>query len=179
MESLTDELADKAWLMIQEIEVYGGMTKAVVDGLPKRNIEQAAARRQARVDGGDDVIVGVNRYRLEDEPAVDSLRIDNAKVRRQQIERLKAVRSQRDDSACTQSLTNLTKAAKEESGNLLELAVEAARCRATLGEISSALEEVFGRHQGVTDIVTGVYDCLLYTSPSPRDLSTSRMPSSA
>ena len=85
-------------------------------------------------------------------------RIDNAKVRRQQIERLKAVRSQRDDSACTQSLTNLTTAAKEESGNLLELAVEAARCRATLGEISSALEEVFGRHQGVTDIVTGVYE---------------------
>ena len=158
VESLTDELADKAWSMIQEIEAYGGMTKAVVDGLPKRNIEKAAARRQARVDGGDDVIVGVNRYRLEDEPAVDSLRIDNAKVRRQQIERLKAVRAQRDDNACTHSLTNLTTAAREESGNLLELAIEAARSRATLGEISTALEEVFGRHQGVTDVVTGVYE---------------------
>jgi len=136
VESLTDELAEKAWDMIQEIEEYGGMTKAVNDGLPKRNIEKAAARRQARVDGGDDVIVGVNRYRLEDEPAVDSLRIDNAKVRRQQIERLKSVRAQRDESACEAALSKLTAGAKNDTENLLELAVEAARCRATLGEIS-------------------------------------------
>lgn len=158
VESLTDELAEKAWAMIEEIEQYGGMTKAVMDGLPKRNIEKAAARRQARVDGGDDVIVGVNRYRLDDEPMVDSLRIDNAKVRRQQIERLKAVRAQRDESACQQSLANLTQAAGNNTSNLLEFAVEAARCRATLGEISTALEQAFGRHQAATDVVTGVYE---------------------
>lgn len=158
VESLTQELADKAWEMIQEIESYGGMTKAVIDGLPKRNIEEAAARRQARVDGGDDVIVGVNRYRLEDEPPVDVLSIDNAKVRRQQVQRLKSVRANRNETACTQSLVKLTEVARQGDGNLLEHAIEAARCRATLGEISDALESAFGRHQAVPEYVTGVFE---------------------
>lgn len=158
VESLTEELADKAWQMIQEIESYGGMTKAVIDGLPKRNIEEAAARRQARVDGGDDVIVGVNRYRLEDEPPVDALSIDNAKVRRQQVQRLKSVRANRNEKACAQALAKLTEVARQKDGNLLEHAVEAARCRATLGEISDALETAFGRHQAITEYVTGVFD---------------------
>lgn len=158
VESLTQELADKAWAMIQEIETYGGMTKAVIDGLPKRNIEEAAARRQARVDGGDDVIVGVNRYRLEDEPAVDSLRIDNAEVRRQQVQRLKSVKSNRNKKACEQALARLAEAAGQDQANLLEYAVEAARCRATLGEISDALEATFGRHQAVSEFVSGVFE---------------------
>lgn len=158
VESLTQELADKAWAMIQEIEAYGGMTKAVIDGLPKRNIEEAAARRQARVDGGDDVIVGVNRYRLEDEPSVDSLRIDNAEVRRQQVQRLKSVKASRDSKACDQALTRLREAAGQEKSNLLEYAVEAARCRATLGEISDALEATFGRHQANSEFVSGVFE---------------------
>lgn len=158
VESLTKELADCAWEMIQEIESRGGMTKAVIEGLPKRNIEQAAARRQARVDGGDDVIVGVNRYRLDDEPPVDTLTIDNAKVRRQQVERLKSVRASRDSQACTASLTALARAAKTGSGNLLALAIEAARRRATLGEISSALEGAFARYQAATQVISGVYE---------------------
>ena len=158
VESLTQELADKAWAMIQEIEAYGGMTKAVIDGLPKRNIEEAAARRQARVDGGDDVIVGVNRYRLEDEPSVDSLRIDNAEVRRQQVQRLKSVKASRDSKACDQALARLREAAGQEKANLLEYAVEAARCRATLGEISDALEATFGRHQANSEFVSGVFE---------------------
>ena len=158
VESLTEELADKAWAMIEEIESRGGMTKAVIEGLPKRNIEEAAARRQARVDGGDDVIVGVNRYRLDDEPPVDSLHIDNAKVRRSQVERLKSVKASRNQQACTDALTQLTKVATSGEGNLLELAVEAARSRATLGEISDALEAAFQRHQSVTQVISGVYE---------------------
>lgn len=158
VESLTQELADTAWSMIEEIESHGGMTKAVIEGLPKRNIEEAAARRQARVDGGDDVIVGVNRYRLDDEPPIDTLDIDNAKVRRQQISRLKSVKDSRDNKACQASLVALTEAANQQSGNLLALAVEAARARATLGEISSALESAFGRHQAATQVISGVYE---------------------
>ncbi len=157
VESLTEELAATAWAMIEEIESHGGMTKAVIEGLPKRNIEEAAARRQARVDGGDDVIVGVNRYRLDDEPPVDSLHIDNAKVRRSQVERLKSVKASRNESACTQALANLTESASRGEGNLLNLAVEAARCRATLGEISDALEIAFKRHQSTTQVISGVY----------------------
>jgi methylmalonyl-CoA mutase len=157
VESLTEALAEQAWAMIEEIEAHGGMTKAVIEGLPKRNIEEAAARRQARVDGGDDVIVGVNRFQLEDEPPVDSLHIDNDKVRRQQVERLSQVRSSRNQKACDESLQQLTKAAEQGSGNLLEYAVEAARCRATLGEISDALETAFGRHQATTRVISGVY----------------------
>ena len=157
VESLTEALAEQAWSMIEEIEAHGGMTKAVIEGLPKRNIEEAAARRQARVDGGDDVIVGVNRYRLDDEPPIDTLDIDNAKVRRQQVERLNTVKTTRNQSACDESLANLTSAATSGSGNLLELAVEAARSRATLGEISDALESAFGRHQAATQVISGVY----------------------
>lgn len=157
VESLTEALAEQAWSMIEEIEAHGGMTKAVIEGLPKRNIEEAAARRQARVDGGDDVIVGVNRYRLDDEPPIDTLDIDNAKVRRQQVERLNTVKKTRNQSACDESLANLTSAATSGSGNLLELAVEAARSRATLGEISDALESAFGRHQAATQVISGVY----------------------
>lgn len=157
VESLTEALAEQAWSMIEEIEAHGGMTKAVIEGLPKRNIEEAAARRQARVDGGDDVIVGVNRYRLDDEPPVDTLDIDNAKVRRQQVERLNTVKTTRNQSACDESLANLTSAATNGGGNLLKLAVEAARNRATLGEISDALESAFGRHQAATQVISGVY----------------------
>ena len=157
VESLTDALAEQAWAMIEEIEAHGGMTKAVIEGLPKRNIEEAAARRQARVDGGDDVIVGVNRCQLEDEPPVDSLHIDNAKVRRQQMERLSRVKSSRHQQACDDALQQLTAAAAQGSGNLLEFAVEAARCRATLGEISDALESAYGRHQTATRVISGVY----------------------
>ncbi len=158
VESLTKELADTAWSMIEEIESRGGMTKAVIEGLPKRNIEEAAARRQARVDGGDDVIVGVNRYRLDDEPAVDTLHIDNAKVRREQIDRLRSVKASRDNNACQNALTQLTEAAAQGTGNLLHYAIEAARSRATLGEISDALETAFGRHQAVTQVISGVYE---------------------
>jgi methylmalonyl-CoA mutase len=158
VESLTSELAQTAWAMIEEIESRGGMTKAVIEGLPKRNIEEAAARRQARIDGGDDVIVGVNRYQLEDEPAVDTLDIDNARVRRQQVERLRSVKASRDNQACEAALASLTDTAKQGSGNLLEQAIEAARCRATLGEISTALESAFTRHQATTQVISGVYE---------------------
>ena len=165
VESLTEELMDKAWSMIQEIEEHGGMTKALLDGLPKRRIEEAATSRQARVDKGDDVIVGVNKYRLEDETPIDVHRVDNTEVRRQQIERLKRIKQERDDAACAEALQSLSTIAQNQSGNLLAAAIEAARHRATLGEISDALESVFGRHQARTEVVTGVYDKQSETSP--------------
>ncbi len=165
VESLTEELMDKAWSMIQEIEEHGGMTKALLDGLPKRRIEEAATSRQARVDKGDDVIVGVNKYRLEDETPIDVHRVDNTEVRRQQIERLKRIKQERDDTACADALQSLTTISQNQSGNLLAAAIEAARHRATLGEISDALESVFGRHQARTEVVTGVYDKQSETSP--------------
>ncbi len=157
VEALTDALADEAWSMIEEVESLGGMTKAVEQGLPKLRIEEAAARRQARIDKGEDVIVGVNRYRLDDEPMIDILEIDNAKVRNAQIARLERIRSTRDQAKCDAALEALQDVAASGSGNLLEAAVEAARARASLGEISDAMETAFNRHKATTRMISGVY----------------------
>jgi methylmalonyl-CoA mutase len=156
IESLTKELADKAWALIEEVEGLGGMTDAVAQGMPKRRIEEAAAARAARVDRGEDVIVGVNRYRPENEAPIDFLQIDNDKVRAGQIARLERVRAGRDEAAARAALAGLTKGARGEA-NLLALAVEAARARCTLGEISAALEDVFGRYDTVPEPVRGIY----------------------
>ena len=156
VESLTAELADKAWALIEEVDVMGGMTKAVASGMPKLRIEESAARRQAAVDRGDEVIVGVNKYRLEQEDPIDILNIDNDQVRAAQVKRLQQVRSQRDQAACDGALGALEQAARS-SGNLLEYAIDAARARATVGEISDALENVFGRHKAKVKILSGVY----------------------
>lgn len=157
VEALTDALADEAWQMIQEVESIGGMTAAVEQGLPKMRIEEAAARRQARVDKGEDVIVGVNRFRLDDEPQVDILEIDNAKVRLSQIARLQSVRNGRDQAKCDAALSALQTVAQSSEGNMLEAAIEAARERATLGEISDALELAFNRHKATSRMISGVY----------------------
>ncbi|MFY7836666.1 MAG: methylmalonyl-CoA mutase [Novosphingobium sp.] len=156
IESLTQELVDKAWEIIERVESEGGMAKAVAAGWPKAMIEEAAAGRQARVDKGDDVIVGVNKYRLANEDLLETLEVDNDKVRQGQIARLKWVRENRDETKCRAALNALTEGAKT-GGNLLELAVEAARHRATLGEISDAMEVVFGRHGTFPTPVKGVY----------------------
>ncbi|MET0046595.1 MAG: methylmalonyl-CoA mutase [Sedimenticola sp.] len=157
VESLTDSLVQEARKLIGEVEELGGMTKAVESGMPKLRIEEAAALRQARIDRGEEVIVGVNKYQLEEEPEVEVLDIDNTAVRESQVARLVEVRSSRDDSACRQALDALTRAAQDGSGNLLALAVDAARARATVGEISDALEKEYGRHKAVTRSVAGVY----------------------
>lgn len=156
IESLTQELVDKAWEIIERVEAEGGMAKAVAAGWPKAMIEEAAAGRQARVDKGEDVIVGVNKYRLASEDLLETLEVDNDKVRQGQIARLKWVRDNRDETKCRAALNALTEGAKT-GGNLLELAVEAARHRATLGEISDAMEVVFGRHGTFPTPVKGVY----------------------
>ena len=165
VESLTRELMEKAWTMIQEIEAYGGMTKALLDGLPKRRIEEAATARQARVDKGDDVIVGVNRFRHEDEDAVEVHTVDNDAVRKQQLARLKSIKQSRNEQSCNLALQQLTELAANGSGNLLEAAVQAASERATLGEISDALETIYGRHQAQPEVVSGVYDSQSETAP--------------
>lgn len=157
VESLTAELVKEARKLIDEVEALGGMTKAVESGLPKMRIEQSAALRQAKIDRGEEVIVGVNKYRLKNEPDVDVLDIDNTAVRDSQIERLKKVRANRDDAACTAALDALTAAAESGQGNLLELATDAARARASVGEISDALEKSWGRHKAVIQSITGVY----------------------
>ena len=157
VESLTDELAKAARKLIDEVEAMGGMTKAVETGIPKMRIEESAAQRQARIDRGEETIVGVNKYKATQEPPVDILNIDNAAVREAQIRRLEKVRGSRDQSACEKSLDALTEAAKSETGNLLALAVDAARARATVGEISDALEKAYGRHRAVTQSISGVY----------------------
>ena len=157
VEALTDQLADEAWRLIEEVEAMGGMTKAVVDGLPKMRIEEAAALRQARVDKAEDVIVGVNRYRLEEQPELDVLEIDNQAVLKSQITRLADVRRSRDETATQNTLAALSDAAASGQGNILGLAVEAARARASLGEISDALETVFTRHKASTRLIKGVY----------------------
>jgi methylmalonyl-CoA mutase len=157
VESLTDELVTAARTLIDEVEEMGGMTKAVESGMPKMRIEEASALRQARIDRGEEVIVGVNKYQLAEEPPVDILDIDNTAVREAQIRRLAEVRGTRDEAACSKALDALTKAAENESGNLLALAVEAARARATVGEISDALEKVYSRHRAVTRSIAGVY----------------------
>ncbi len=156
IEALTSELVDKAWEIIERVEAEGGMAKAVAAGWPKAMIEEAAAARQARVDKGEDVIVGVNKYRLASEDQLETLEVDNHAVREAQIARLKQVRASRDESACQAALKELTHAAKT-GGNLLEHAVRAARARATLGEISDAMEAVFGRFGTVPTPVKGVY----------------------
>ena len=156
VEALTAELVDQAWQLIEEVDAIGGMTKAVATGMPKRLIEEAAAARQARVDKGEDVIVGVNKYRLEKEEHLDTLSIDNHAVRDGQIARLKVMRSGRDEAKCRAALAALTEGAHG-GGNLLALAVDAARARASLGEISDAMEEVFGRYATQPVPVTGIY----------------------
>jgi methylmalonyl-CoA mutase len=156
VESLTHELADKAWALIQEVEALGGMAKAIETGLPKLRIEEAAARKQARIDSGKEIIVGVNKYRPSEEQDIEVLDIDNDAVRESQVARLKHIRATRDEAAVQAALAALTSAASG-SDNLLALAVVAARHRATLGEISDALEVVYGRHQATTRTVSGVY----------------------
>ena len=157
VESLTAELASKAWTLIQEVEKLGGMTRAIESGLPKMRIEEAAARRQARIDSGRETIVGVNKYVVEDEKPIDVLVVDNAAVRENQLARLKNVKAKRSSKEVDSALAALTKCASSGEGNLLELAVDAARKRATLGEISVALEKVFGRYQAVHHTISGVY----------------------
>lgn len=157
VESLTNEIANKAWALIEEVEALGGMTKAIEAGIPKLRIEEAAARKQARIDSGQDIIVGVNKYRLAKEEPLVILDVDNEMVRTSQIERLNKLKADRDSKKVEQSLADLTECAKTRNGNLLALAVEAARHRATLGEISSAMEKVFGRYKAEIRSISGVY----------------------
>jgi len=156
IESLTAQLAAEAWTLIEEVEAMGGMTKAVASGMPKLRIEESAAKRQAAIDRGDDVIVGVNKYKLAQQDAIDILSIDNVAVRDAQIARLGTVRAARDPAAVTAALAELTRRAAE-GGNLLDAAVTAARARATVGEISDAMEQVFGRHRAEVKTLAGVY----------------------
>jgi methylmalonyl-CoA mutase len=157
VESLTDELAQRAWQLIEEVEELGGMTKAIEAGIPKMRIEEAAARKQARIDSGQDVIVGTNAFRLDKEDPIDILDVDNTAVRLSQIERLNHIRATRDGEAVEAALAALADAAKNNTGNLLELAVIAARVRATLGEISDAMETAFGRYKAQIRSIAGVY----------------------
>ena len=157
VESLTNEIAEKAWDLIQEVEELGGMTKAIEAGIPKLRIEEAAAIKQARIDSGQDIIVGVNKYRREKEDPIVTLEVDNQTVRRQQVERLEKIRGERNSEKVSRALKNLTEAARSGEQNLLALAVEAARERASLGEISDALEEVYGRYKAKIQSFSGVY----------------------
>ncbi|OGB71136.1 MAG: methylmalonyl-CoA mutase [Burkholderiales bacterium RIFOXYC12_FULL_65_23] len=157
MESLTQEMADKAWAIIEEVDAMGGMTKAVDSGWAKLKIEAAAAEKQARIDSGKDVIVGVNKYKLAKEDPIDTLDVDNVRVRDGQIARLQAIKASRDSAAVAAALAALTAAAESGQGNLLDLAIQAIRLRATVGEVSDALEAVYGRHRADTQKVTGVY----------------------
>ncbi|APX88951.1 methylmalonyl-CoA mutase [Brevirhabdus pacifica] len=156
VEKLTADLAEQAWALIEEVEELGGMTRAVESGMPKLRIEESAARRQAAIDRGDEVIVGVNKYRRSKEDPIDILDIDNDKVREAQVARLERIRASRDEAACTAALDELTRRTSE-GGNLLEAAVEAARARATVGEISMAMEKTFGRHRAEVKTLAGVY----------------------
>jgi len=157
VEKLTHDISQKAWELIEEVEELGGMTKAIEAGIPKLRIEEAAARKQARIDSGQDVIVGVNKYRLAQEDPISTLEVDNQTVRNAQIERLNRIKSERDTEKVTNSLSKLTEVARTGEGNLLALAVEAARERATLGEISDALEVAFGRYKAQIKSFSGVY----------------------
>jgi methylmalonyl-CoA mutase len=157
VEKLTHEIAHKAWELIEEVEKLGGMAKAIETGIPKMRIEEAAARKQARIDGGKDIIVGVNRYKVNDDTHMEILDVDNTKVRTQQVERLKKLKAERDNVKVEKALNALTEAAQTGKGNLLELAVIAAECRCTLGEISTALEKVFGRYKAQIKSIAGVY----------------------
>ena len=156
VEALTAELTDKAWALMEEVEELGGMTKAVGSGMPKLRIEESAAKRQAMIDRGDEVIVGVNKYRKDKEDPIDILDVDNVKVREAQVARLEKIKATRDQAACDAALVALEQAARE-GGNLLAAAVEAARVRASVGEISMAMEKVFGRHRAEVKTLAGVY----------------------
>ncbi|AOW17161.1 methylmalonyl-CoA mutase [Polaribacter vadi] len=157
VEKLTEDIANKAWELIKEVEDLGGMTKAIEKGIPKLRIEEAAAKKQAKIDSGQDVIVGVNKYKLKQEDPLHILEVDNEAVRKSQIERLNQLKASRNSAEVEKCLVNLTNAAKSGEENLLDLAVKAAKKRATLGEISDALEVVFGRHKAVTKTISGVY----------------------
>ncbi len=157
VEKLTEELAEKAWNLIQEIEEMGGMSKAIETGLPKMRIEEAAARKQARIDAHKDIIVGVNKYRLEKEDPIDTLEVDNTAVREAQLKRLAKLRANRDEESVQKSLEAITKSCETGEGNLLALAVDATQKRASLGEISYACEKVFGRYKAVIRSISGVY----------------------
>jgi len=157
VEKLTQDMADAAWALIEEVDQMGGMTKAVASGMPKLRIEEAAARRQAAVDQGEEVVVGVNKFRLQTEPRIDVREIDNEAVRESQIARLKQIRANRDQAACDAALSALEAGARSTKGNLLELAITAARARATVGEISDAMEKPFGRHRAEVKTLAGVY----------------------
>lgn len=166
VENLTNDIAERAWELIQEVESLGGMTKAIEAGIPKLRIEEAAARKQARIDSGQDIIVGVNKYVLQKEDPLQILDVDNEKVRKGQMERLAQIKSTRSKEKVSLSLAKLTECAKTGTGNLLALAIEAAKERATLGEISDALEEVFGRHKAQIKSFTGVYSKEIKKDPS-------------
>ena len=157
IEGLTESIAKKAWALIEEVEELGGMTKAIEQGIPKLRIEEASAIKQARIDSGQDIIVGVNAYQLKEEAPLNILEVDNDAVRKSQIARLTKLKSARNQTKVDETLANLTSCARSGKGNLLDLAVQAARERATLGEISSALEEVFGRYKASINSITGVY----------------------
>ena len=157
VESLTNEIAQNAWKLIEEVEELGGMTKAIEAGIPKLRIEEAAARKQARIDSGQDIIVGINKYRLEKEDPLHILDVDNEMVRNQQVEQLHQIKATRDSNKVKEKLEQLVETAKTGKGNLLEIAIEAARYRATLGEISDALETVFGRYKAQIKSFSGVY----------------------
>lgn len=157
VEHLTNEIAHKAWALIQEVEELGGMAKAIETGIPKMRIEEAAARKQARIDSGKDIIVGVNAFKTDEKTNIEILEVDNTKVRLQQIERLNKLKSERNNAEVQKALSALTEAAKSGKGNLLALSIEAARVRATLGEISFALEQVYGRYKANIRSIAGVY----------------------
>ena len=157
VERLTYELAKKAWDHIEEIESLGGMAKAIEAGIPKLRIEEAAARTQARIDSGRQTVVGVNKYKMDARENIDVLRVDNSAVRKAQLDKLKRLRASRDEAACRKALDALTDAAKNGSGNLLELAINAGRARATVGEMTSALEKIYGRHVAEIKSIAGVY----------------------
>jgi len=157
VESLTNEIAERAWALIEEVEGLGGMAAAIETGIPKMRIEEAAARTQARIDSGEQSVIGVNKYRLEQEDSIDTLEVDNTAVRKQQIERLNELKSKRNNDEVKKALSAITECVKTGKGNLLELAVEAARVRATLGEISDACEEVVGRYKATIRTISGVY----------------------
>jgi len=170
MEKLTQDMADMAWNTIQEVEAMGGMTHAVETGWAKLQIEKCAAEKQARIDSGQDVIVGVNKYKLAKQDAIEFLDVDNVAVRESQVARLKEIRASRDATAVQVALDALTAAAKDGSGNLLDLAIKATRLRATVGEISDALEKVWGRHRATNQVVSGVYSAAYGDSPGIDEL---------
>jgi len=166
VEKLTHDIAQQAWKHIEEVEELGGMTKAIEAGIPKLRIEQAAAKKQARIDSGTDKIIGINAYRLKQEDPIVTLEVDNQTVRKQQLEKLSKIKAERNDEKVKQSLSELTRIAREENGNLLQAAVCAAKERCTLGEISDALEEIYGRHQAKIQSFSGVYSKEMKTDKS-------------